>query len=519
VIGSRGSRILRVAALGAAFFFSGGRAIVAAAPATAIEPAVIEQYRTGYGPAILAQFAELLAIPNVAGHPEEIRRNADWLREALEKRGMAATLWSLPGASPVVYGALDVPGARRTLGIYAHYDGQPVDAAEWIQSPWEPALYTAAVEEGGIRRPFPAAGDLIDPEWRLYARSAGDDKAPIVALLAALDALGAAERRPSSNLRILFEGEEEAGSGHLGAYLESHRQELAVDLWLICDGPVHANRRPQLVFGVRGVTGLELTAYGATRHLHSGHYGNWAPNPAQLLASLLASMKDESGRVLIEDFYDSTVPATDADRQAMAALPDFDAELRHELGLAETEGAGASLAERLMIPSLNVRGLRGGAVGESASNVIPSEATASLDLRLAKGNDPEAMLDLVEAHIRSRGFWIVRDEPDLETRLTHPRIVRVRRQPGYPAARTPIGSPAVQPVIEAARRAAGEPPILVPTLGGSLPLYLFSEVLGQPVVIAPIANHDDNQHAPNENLRIANLWYGIDLMAQLLTMP
>ncbi len=432
---------------------------------------------------------------------------------------MTAELWSLPKAPPIVFGALDVPGAERILGIYVHYDGQPVVASSWTWPPWSPTLASAALETGGEALPLPADGEPIDPEWRIYARSAGDDKAPLAALFAALDALTEAGVSPTSNLRLLFEGEEEAGSKSLGRYLADHRERLDVDLWLICDGPVHASRRPQLVFGVRGYTGLEITLFGATRYLHSGHYGNWAPNPAMELARLLGSMKDGDGNVVVEGFYDTTRPAGEAERRAIDALPAPDEGLRRELGLAATEGGGAPLAERLLLPSLNVRGLAAGAVGDEARNVIPTEATASIDVRLVPDNDPADMLDRIEAHVRRRGFHIVREPPDLETRRSHPRIARIVRDEGYPAARTPVGLPAVRPVVAAVERAAGGSPLLVPSLGGSLPLHLFTELLGRPIVIVPIANHDDNQHAPDENLRIANLWYGIDLMGELLTMP
>jgi acetylornithine deacetylase/succinyl-diaminopimelate desuccinylase-like protein len=213
------------------------------------------------------------------------------------------------------------------------------------------------------------------------------------------------------------------------------------------------------------------------------------------------------------------VPPTDSERAAVAALPDYDGELRRELGLAATEMENAPLAERILHPSFNVRGMESAAVGAEARNLIPTTATASIDMRLAKGDDPVRMQELVEEHIRGQGYHVIREDPDLETRLAHPLIARVERRSGYPAARTAIDHPMSQEVIAAARRAGGEEPVLLPTLGGSLPLYLFVDVLEAPVVIVPIANHDDNQHAPDENLRLANLWYGIDLMAALFTMP
>ena len=483
--------------------------------------ALVRDFHQQHTAAILRQFVELLAIPNVAGDPEhapDLLRNAEYIRDQLARHGFAAELWTLPAASPVVYAELKVPGAQRTLGLYAHYDGQPVDADEWRQPPFEPTLYTAALEAGGVPRPLPADGEAVDPEARLYARSAGDDKAPIAALLATLDALQAHGLSPTSNLRIFFEGEEEMGSPHLGAYMAAHQEQLQVDAWLICDGPVHQSRRPQLVFGARGVIPFEITVYGASRYLHSGHYGNWAPNPALMLAQLLASMKDDDGHVLIAGFYDSVAPVGEVERAALDALPDYDAQLRQELGLATTEGAPASLPERLLLPSLNIRGLKSAEVGATARNVIPTQATASFDIRLVQGNDPTAMLDLVEAHLRRQGYYVVTAEPTPEERRQHAKIVRFTRGTGYRAARTAMDLPIMTEIAAATTRAAGEPPLLVPTLGGSLPLYLFQDLLGSPLVIVPMANHDNNQHAPNENLRLANLWYGVDLLASLLTM-
>ncbi len=497
-------------------------ALLLSQAASAQSPAVeaARTYRAAHGAEILAGFAELLAIPNVGSDSAGIHRNAMFIQAAFERRGARIERLKLPGAPPLIYGEIDVPGATRTLGVYVHYDGQPVDETRWTHAPWQPTLYTASMEQGGQPRPMPAPGEAVDPAWYLYARSAGDDKAPLGALLAALDALRDAGLALTSNVRFLFEGEEEMGSPHLARYLERYGDRYAdVDVWLFCDGPVHQSRRPQLVFGVRGVTGLEVMVYGATRSLHSGHYGNWAPVPGFLLADLLASMKDEDGRVRIDGFYDSVAPLGQAERAALANLPSFDDELRQELGLARTEGEGASLAERLLLPALTVKGLESGNVGAKARNVIPATATASLGIRLVKGNDPEAMLDLVEAHIRRQGFHIVRDDPDHATRLRYPKIARVTRGGGYPAARTPMDLPLAQAVIRAMTDAAGEAPILVPALGGSLPLYLFTDVLGKPALIVPIANHDDNQHAPDENLRLANLFYGIDLYAALLTMP
>ncbi|MCZ6834282.1 MAG: M20/M25/M40 family metallo-hydrolase, partial [Planctomycetota bacterium] len=352
-----------------------------------------------------------------------------------------------------------------------------------------------------------------------YARSAGDDKAPLMALMIAFKALRDAGIPITSNIRFMFEGEEEIGSLHLREYL-AHYNDLfrEPDVWLICDGPVHQTRAPQLMFGVRGITSLEITVFGANRYLHSGHYGNFAPNPGLMLAQLLASMKDEQGKVLVEGYYDSVEPLSPREIEALAKVPDISDQLRREFGLGASELNNAPYAERLLLPSLNIKGIVCASVGASARNIIPMEATVAMDLRLVKGNDPRAMQDLVEAHIRKQGYHIVRQPPNEETRLSYPKIALVKRGSGYRAARSSMDQPIVDPLVRAARRASGEDVILMPSLGGSLPLYLFNEMLETPVIIVPIANHDDNQHAPDENIRLANLWYGIDLMGQILTM-
>jgi acetylornithine deacetylase/succinyl-diaminopimelate desuccinylase-like protein len=481
---------------------------------------VAKAYREAHAPAILRDYADLLALPNVAADTADIERNAEYLQHRLSALGVRTELLRLAGASPIVYGRLDVPGATRTLALYAHYDGQPVNPKEWRHDPWTPTLYTALPDSGGVQRDFPQDGETVGPEWRVFARAAGDDKAPIGALLAVLAAFHEHRVQPSANIVFFFEGEEEAGSTHLGDYLRAYRDRLNdVDVWLFLDGPVHQSGRPLLAFGARGVTRLEITVYGPTHGLHSGHYGNWAPVPGRLLAQLLATMWDADGRVLVRGFYDDDAPIGDAERAALARLPNYDDVLRRELGLAHTEGEPETLAERLMLPALTVLGLRSANVGALATNVIPATAIATLGVRLVKGNDPEKMLDLIEAHIRREGYFIVREDPDLETRLAHPLIAKVQRDHGYPAARTDMNQPIVRDVIAAARRASGEDVVLMPGMGGSLPLYLFTDMLGKPAVVVPVANYDDNQHAPDENLRIGNLWYAIDLLGALLTMP
>lgn len=468
--------------------------------------------------AILQDFKTLLSIPNVAFDLENINKNADHIVTELNKRGVDTKLLRMVGTPPIVYGYYRVPGARRTLAFYVHYDGQPADKTQWTNDPWEPTYYSKAMFDGGQPMDFPTKHADIDPEHRIYARSAGDDKAPVITILTALDLIQANKIKATSNLVFFFEGQEEAGSRQLQQYLNDNRELVdEIDLWLFCDGPVHQSRRPQLVFGVRGVTGMEITTYGPNRPLHSGHYGNWAPVPGQLLSNLIASMKDEEGNVIIDGYYDDVEPLSELEKEALSNIPLIDEGLKQELGINDPEGT-ESYNVRLLLPSLTVRGLSSGNTGKLARNVVPATATAALGMRLVKGCDPEKQKDLIEAHIRKQGFHIVREDPDQETRMKYPKIAKVTRSSGYPAARTSMDLPIIQNVIARSKDVAGEELLLLPTLGGSLPLYLFTDELKKPAIILPIANHDNNQHAADENLRIANLWYGIKLMSALMTM-
>ena len=322
---------------------------------------------------VLAEFAELLSIPNLASDAPNIQRNAEAIRAMCEKRGLTVRMLTVEGAPPVVVADLAGDNAKRTIAFYAHYDGQPVDRSQWKSEPWKPVLRDAAGKDVDWRD-----AKSFDPEWRLFARSAGDDKAPIIAMLSALDALRDLHVKPSINLRFFFEGEEEAGSPHLADYLKKYPEVARPDAWIFCDGPVHQSRRMELSFGARGTIGLELTVYGPGKALHDGHYGNWVPNPIVRLTHLIDSMRDENGRILIKGFYDDVRPTSAAEKEALAKIPDVEADLRREFQIASTEGNGKSLNELLLQPALNLRGIEAGHVGEQAAN-HNSDRSASFD--------------------------------------------------------------------------------------------------------------------------------------------
>jgi acetylornithine deacetylase/succinyl-diaminopimelate desuccinylase-like protein len=340
-----------------------------------------------------------------------------------------------------------------------------------------------------------------------------------MAILTAFDALKANGIPLSSNIKFLFEGEEEAGSPHLGEIIGLHKELLEADAWIICDGPVHQSGKKEVVFGARGDTNVDVTVYGAKRPLHSGHYGNWAPNPAMLLVRLVASMKDEKGNVTIAGWYDDVEPLGQSELRAIAAAPQYDDELKRQLGLGQTENPGKSLLELINLPSLNINGIGSGDVGALARNVIPTTATAVLDLRLVKGNDHRRQVQRLTAHIRKQGFYVIDHDPTDQDRQEHPLIAKVMaRAGGYNAERTRMDLPVSLAVIAAVQSTSSDAIVLLPTSGGSLPLSIITDNLKTVTLSVPIANYDNNQHAENENLRIQNLWDGIETYAALMTM-
>jgi acetylornithine deacetylase/succinyl-diaminopimelate desuccinylase-like protein len=493
--------------------------LFSALPATAATPpepvAAARAFRAAHELAILDDFRAFLSLPNVADDLDAMARNADWITGYLEARGFAVETVSAGGA-PYVLAERRFPGATRTVLIYAHFDGQPVDPSEWSSAPFEPVLRDGLVEAGGRLHAWSELEVPVDPEWRVFARSAGDDKAPVIALAAALDGLEAAGLVPSVNVKLVLDGEEEQGSPTVAAVLERYGDRLDADLMLFCDGPMHQSRRRQLVFGVRGSMTVELTTYGPNRPLHSGHYGNWAPSPTDALVRLLATLHDEQGQVAIEGYRDDVRPPTVAELAAIDAMPTVDDALREDLALGCRYGGETRLERLLLEPAIIVKGLQAGGVGAQASNVIRPDARASLNVRMVPDETPASVRAKLAAHFRRQGFHVVEDAPDDGVLAAHPRVLRMQAPGGYPGYRTAMDGPEAQRLIALLDAIDGRPTLRTPTMGGSLPIHRFDQALDMPIVLLPVANHDNNQHGADENLRIRNLWDAIEIYAAVL---
>lgn len=481
----------------------------------------ITQFTKANESTIISEYIQFVSIPNVSADSANIPLNASFIVQMMKQRGIAASLLhgTTAGVTPAVYGEIKVPGATKTIAYYAHYDGQPVNPKQWAAGlePFKPVFITAPLEQGGSIINY-KNGDSINPAWRLSGRGSADDKAGVMAILNAYDALVKSNIKLTHNIKFFFEGEEEVGSMHLGEIFQQNKEKLATDLWVIIDGPRHVSGKKIISFGVRGDTHMDLTVYGPKRPLHSGNYGNWAPNPAMMLVQLLASMKDEKENVLVKGFYDDVVPLTEAEKQAIAKVPNVEETLKKELGIAQPDGEGAPFLELLMRPTLNINGIQSANTGKLAANVIPVKAEATLDLRLVLGNDAQRQVQKVKDHIASKGYHIIDHEPTDAERAQYGKLIKVTGgDDGYNAQRTSLSLPIAQGVINAVQSTIDYQVILLPSSGGSLPLFLFEKQLGAKVISVPIVNYDNNQHAENENVKISFLYEGIETIAAIMS--
>lgn len=462
----------------------------------------------------LDDFIAFLSIPNDGKSVDQLQANKQWSAQKLEALGFS-TLTLETSAFPLLMAHLEVDSQLPTLAFYMHLDGQAVDFSKWNQeSPWKPVL----------KKPVDATFETVDwsalsgsqvDDLRLFARSASDDKGPFVMFLHALNYLKQSQRNPAFNLKLILDYEEEQSSPGLPEAVAKYKKELEADLLLILDGPVHSSGEPTLVFGNRGIATLTLTTYGPKTPQHSGHYGNYIPNPALNLSQLLASMKDEQGRVTIPGFYDGIT--IDTETQALlAAVPQEEQAIRQRTKINAVDAVGANYQTSLQYPSLNIRGMQSGWVGKESRTIVPASATAEIDIRLVLESDPERLIQLLIAHIESKGYTVLDHEPTDEERLQYPKVVSLNYGIHYPAFRTAVNGKEGKWLSEVMTDYFGKAPVKIRTSGGSVPISPFVNQLGIPAIGLPTVNLDNNQHSPNENLRLGNYFQGIEIFIHLL---
>jgi len=499
-------------------------AVWAAPVRAALPPGVDDATIEAAAVASFPEYLELLSLPNDSIRPADLQKNAAWLEAAFGRRGFTTRQLENKGRPLVFaeYGGSRAP--KKTVLFYIHFDGQPVVPSQWAQKdPWQPVVKRrgadgkwAEVDRAELLKPG------FDPELRVFARSSSDDKGPIVMFLAVFDVLRARKIDPAVNVKVLLDSEEEVNSPGIAGVVTANAALLSADAVVLLDGPVHASGRPTVSFGNRGVVTVTLTVFGPRAPLHSGHFGNWVPNPAMRLARLLSSTKDEDGRVTVPGWY-ARANLTDADRKVLAEVPDDEAALKARTGIAQQEKVGATYQEALQYPSLNVRGLASASVGEKAANVVPRDAVAELDLRTTVESDPAYLVGLLRKHVDTQGYHLVDQEPTDDERARWPKLARLSAHLPEEAARQPFDSPvgrwASSAIAGAWQGGAAAPLVRIRMMGGTLPTHAIVGPLKAPFVQVPVVNPDNNHHAYDENLRMGHYLSGMRTMAALLTAP
>ncbi len=472
-----------------------------------------------YAQTSLEEFMGLLSLANDAHYPEDIEKNVAWCERHFAARGFKLKRLKTPGA-PLLLGEKrsSQPNAQTVL-IYLQIDGQPVDPSHWDQPDPYGAVLKKENETGGWDEiNWQLLYREIEPDWRIFARSASDAKGPVSMFLTAVDLMTNESKQSDFHMKVIMDFEEELGSPNLPEAVTRYREQLAADMLIIFDGPRHITNQPTLTFGARGITDITLEVFGPVKPQHSGHYGNYAPNPAIRLSQLIASMKDSEGRVIIPGFYDG-IELSQKVKEVLRSVPDDEEFIKYSLGIATSDAVAPSYQESLQYPSLNVKGLSSGWVGDEARTIIPSSAVAEIDIRLVLESDPDRLIGLVSNHIKEQGYYLIDRPPSKEERAKYGRICQFNANISYLAFRTDFDSKLGVWLSQALMQAFGKEPIRLRTSGGSIPISPFVNELRIPAVTVPTVNRDNNQHGPNENIRLGNYIDGIKTIYAILTEP
>ncbi|MGB8705811.1 MAG: M20/M25/M40 family metallo-hydrolase [Gillisia sp.] len=454
------------------------------------------------------ELCEFGSIPNNVFQSDQIKDNAVYLQKILKREGFAVQTWDTPSGKPFVFANIEYSKKLPTLLIYSHFDGVPVDRDQWSTDPFVPTIKNITGEEVDVDKAF------MSPEkHRVYARSIADSKNAVISILAALDRLKSQGVRPGVNLKILLDGEEELESPYLRQIVVDHQRELEADIVISASGEMHQSGQPTIAFGVRGALTLDLHLYTATSDMHSGHFGGFTPNAALEMARLLANMKSKDGKVLISGFYNDVKKLTNEELRFLEGIPKIEKMICDQFAIRQPEQA-YSLQELINMPAFNVRGLQAGYVGEKASNIIPTYAQASLDIRLVSGMKPEKILQSIIKHIGSEGVHVSTERPSPNLLKRYGSTVHIEPNGSFKAMKTDMFLELPGKILQVVQQSGPEAWVVEPTEGGSLNFEIFQEH-DMPLITLPVSNYDCNQHTHNENLRLDYFLRGIKIFREL----
>ncbi|UCZ51397.1 M20/M25/M40 family metallo-hydrolase [Bacillus shivajii] len=426
----------------------------------------------------LEDLFKLLRQPSISSQNIGVTECATMLANMIEDIGMDAEIIHTPG-QPIVYAERIVSPDALTVLIYGHYDVQPPEPlSEWHSEPFEPTIR----------------------DGKIFARGVGDNKGQLMAQVLAVKSYLQCYGELPINVKFVFEGEEESTSVHLEQFVHDHQEKLKADLVYTSDGPMHASGAPFVILGVRGIQYVELNACGAKWDNHSGNKGGVVPNPAWKLVDLLQTMRDGDGKVLIEGFYDDIVSPTEKERKLIKSLPFNQEETNETNGYEGDDDDAESYYRKLAFePTFNICGFVSGYGGEGSKTIIPSKATLKMDMRLVVNQDPKDIFTKFKNHVKK-----------------HAPEVEVKDLGFMYPSRTSVDHDFVDVITKSVRSTYKQEPIVLPSLGGSLPDYVWTKILGLPSIVVPYANADENNHSPNENMEVELFYKGIKNTCQVI---
>ena len=466
---------------------------------------------------ILLKHKEFVSIPNLPENKVNMLKNITWVSRELSKLNFKVDV--LPSETlPVLFAEKNIDKDLKTVLFYFHLDGQPVNPKMWNQEdPFIPVLKERNKEGVFEEIDWNNLDKKIVDDWRIFGRATADDKAPIIMLLSALEILQNQKTKPTFNIKIVFDLEEEYGSAGFLSTIEKYKKNYASDYFIIMDGPAHSTNKPTLTFGCRGISTFTITAYGSKLPQHSGHFGNYVSNPVFTLSHLLSSMKSASGKVLIKDYYKG-ITISDEVHAVLKNVPDNKEDMNRSLLIHSSENVGNSYQEALQYPSLNIRQIETSWKGDKPKTIIPEFAKVNMDVRLVMETDGEQQLQKIKNHIKKQGFLLLDRAPTDSERLSNAKIVTFIGDKGVNAFRTNIASEFGNLLQNAFKKTFKESPVIIRTMGGTVPIIPAIKVLDIPAIIVPMVNMDNNQHNPNENIRIGNIRQGIKICLSIFNM-
>ena len=468
----------------------------------------------------IESFKEFLSIKNDANFKNEMKPLIEWGINNFKKYGFEVERLETPEL-PLLLASKVISEDLNTLLIYLQFDGQPVDNSKWDQeNPYKAVLKEKIDNEYRIidwsRLDNITFDDIKKEDLRIFARSASDAKGPVMMIINALEIMKRNNIELEYNLKVIMDFEEEISSPNLADAVKKYSSKLKSDALLIFDGPKHPSNLPTLTFGARGISDITLITYGPIVPQHSGHFGNYAPNPVFRMSEILSSMKDPNGRVTIPGFYDG-IELDKKTLKILAEVPDDEKKMMNDMQFKKPDNVGKNYQESIQYPSINVRGIESGWVREEVRTIVPSECIAEIDVRLVVESDPIRLHNLIKSHIQELGYYVINRRPTKDERLKHNKIVTFVSSFDYDAFRTDIESEIGKWLVKSLKKTFGIEPVKKRTSGGSVPISPFVNTLGIPAVTVPTVNQDNNQHSPNENIKIENYITGIETYLGILT--